>query len=174
VDPDLVSEGLFGDFILYPADEESEELSSRAVVAMEILAKIKTRKHHQYSHAAIVANTPDHQFEAKFPLTGLFPIDTSRRYEIWQVQDLTLDERRGITRWCLDHTRLPYDVLGLFTAGHLRLPYTYYCSRFACEAYESIGRHPGDLIKTPYSIPLYKGIKRVHVFVPQKNTSGVK
>ena len=142
-----------GDVILYPAGPKSA-LSSRLVVAGEIVAGLGNGMR-QYSHAAIVAYTPGWQFEAVFPFTCRSKIDTSRPYEIWRLGELTHEERIQVLRWCQEHVGHPYNLIGVLTAGYVNLPGTYYCSQFACLAYESVGRHPGDKIKSPDSIPEY-------------------
>ena len=154
-----------GDVILYSANATSKSIISRAVVAGEILAGIGGKG--LYSHAAVVATTPGYQYEAKFPFTGRFKIDTSRPYEVWRLGPLTEGERLGIVRWCQDHRGYPYDLPGLLTFGLLKLPGFFYCSRFACLAYASVGRHPGDLIMSPDSIPLYPGARMIGKFSPK-------
>lgn len=157
-----------GDIILYPCDRE---LSSRIVGAGELLLGVGEADRIQYSHAAIMAMTPGYQYEAKFPLTGRFKIDTSRVYEVWRIGDPTPEQRLGIIRWCREREHRLYDLLGVLTRGRLSIPGTYYCSRFACLAYASQGLHPGDLIMSPNSIPMYPGAQMIRRFEPPKGAA---
>lgn len=155
-----------GDFILYPCDPRSA-LSSRFVGAGELLVGLGGNEKQMYSHAAILAYTPNHQFEAKFPLTGLFKIDDSRVYEIWRVGNPTDKQRAQILRWCMDHQGDLYNLIGVLTCGLIELPGTYYCSQFGCLAYASAGLHPGDLIMSPNSIPEYPGARMIRRYRPE-------
>ena len=155
------------DFILYPCDPRSA-FSSRFVGAGELLVGLGGRgETTQYSHAAIKAVNPGYQYEAKFPLTGHFKIDTSRIYEVWRIGNPTDAQRAGILKWCKDHEHRPYDVLGVLTGGRLSIPGTYYCSRYGCLAYASQGLHPGDLIMSPNSIPMYPKARMIYRFTPE-------
>lgn len=154
-----------GDIIVYPADAQSKSFASRAVVAGEIMAGLGNGLR-QYSHAAVVARYDGWQHEAKFPFTGYFPIDKSRPYEVWQLADLTDSERSRILSWCWDHDGDAYNLIGVLTFGRINLPGTYYCSQYACLAYASVGRHPGDRIMSPDSITQYPGMKMVYRYDP--------
>ena len=153
-----------GDIILYPAGPGSS-WSSRLVVAGEIMAGLGEGMV-AYSHATIISEVPGYQYEATFPLTGLYPIDTSRQYEVWQLQGLTDEERKQILAWCRGHLGHLYNLIGVITFGRIELPGTYYCSQFDCLAYECAGRHPGDLIMSPDSIPQYPGMVKVATYTP--------
>lgn len=155
-----------GDVILYPAGPKSA-LSSRLVVCGEIMAGLGSGLV-SYSHAAVVARTPGYQYEATFPFTGRFKIDTSRPYEVWRLGDLTDLERGVVTKWCADHVGHPYNLTGVLTFDLIRLPGTYYCSQFACLAYAAAGKHPGDLIMSPDSIPQYPGAVKIYSYTPPK------
>ena len=155
-----MTEPLPGDVILYPAGPKSA-LSSRLIVAGEIIAGLGDGMK-QYSHAAVLSSTTGYQYEAKFPFTGRFPIDTSRPYEIWRLGDLTGEERTKILRWCRAHEGHLYNLIGVLTLGKINLPGTYYCSQFACLAYNAAGKHPGDLILSPDSLPQYPNAKMVY------------
>ncbi len=156
-----------GDFILYPCDPRSA-FSSRFVGAGELLVGLGGRGKQMYSHAAILSFTSGWQYEAKFPFTGRFKIDTSRVYEVWRIGDPTEKQRLQIVRWCRQHEGDCYNLIGVLTAGLIELPGTYYCSQFACLAYVSAGLHPGDLIMSPNSIPQYPGARMIHRYVPEK------
>ncbi len=119
-----------------------------------------------YSHAAILALSPGWEYEAKFPFTGRFKIDTSRPYEIWRIGDPSLNERAQIIKWCKEHEGDLYNLVGVATLGLVNLPNTYYCSQFACLAYASAGLHPGDKIMSPDSIPQYPHAKMIYNYSP--------
>lgn len=154
-----------GDIILYPAGPKSA-LSSRLVVAGEIIAGMGGGMK-MYSHAAVLAESPGYQYEATFPLTGKFKIDTSRPYEIWRIGDPTDAQRATILNWCIKHIGDLYNLIGVMTFGLIALPNTYYCSEFACMAYSWAGLHPGDKIMSPDSIPQFLGAKMVYSFTPK-------
>jgi len=160
----MSDEPRYGDVILYPAGPQSE-LTARVVAAGEALAGIGAG-FEGYSHAAILSYTPGYQWEAKFPLTGIYPIDTSRVYEVWRLGEPTDEQRARILRWCLDHNGRLYDLLGVVTVGRLRCPGTYYCSEYACLAYAAAGLHPGDKIMSPNSLPEYPGARLIDRYVP--------
>ena len=161
-------EPLPGDVILYPCDPRSA-FSSRFVGAGELLIGMGGAGEEEYSHAAILSNTPGYEYEATFPFTGLFKIDTSRVYEVWRLGEITLNQRAVILRWCRTHLGDFYNLIGVLTCGLIELPGTYYCSQFACKAYDAAGLHPGDLIMSPNSIPLYPNARMIHRVHPEKN-----
>lgn len=148
-----------GDVILYPANGKSA-LSSRLVVAGEIIAGLGGGLE-QYSHAAVLSQTPGKQYEATFPFTGHYPIDTSRTYEVWRLGDPSDAQRRRILDWCRSKRGKLYNLLGVLTCGKLQLPDTYYCSQFACLAYAAAGIVAGDAIMSPDSIPQFKGAEMI-------------
>lgn len=150
------------DVILYPVTPKSE-LSSRLVAAGELLDGLGSGER-QYSHAAVLESGL-YEYEAKFPKTGLFQIDRSRTYEVWNLGP-TDEQRAQILRWCREHVGDWYNLLGVVTAGLFKLRGTYYCSEFACMAYASAGLHPGDLIMSPNSIPQYPGARMIYRRVP--------
>ncbi len=161
-----MTQPIAGDIVLYPAGPKSE-FSSRLVIAGEIMAGLGAGLE-MYSHAAILANSPGYQFEAKFPFTGWFKIDTSRSYEIWRIGNPTLNQRAQIINWCKSRLGKLYNIVGVLTFGLIELPDTYYCSQFACLAYASAGLHPGDKIMSPDSIPQYPGARMIYRYVPPK------
>lgn len=154
-----------GDVILWPAGPQ-DALTSRLVEAGELLAGLGVG-YEGYSHAAILA-WPGFDFEARFPLTGCYQIDTSRVYEIWRIGDPTAEQRETILRWCREHVGRPYDLLGVLTGGRILMPGTYYCSRYACLAYAAAGLHPGDKIMSPNSLPEYPGARMIFRHIPQQ------
>jgi hypothetical protein len=147
-----------GDVILYTAGGSSA-WSSRLVAAGEILAGLgKGMK--QYSHAAILS-VDGYQFEATFPLTGHYQIDTKRPYEVWRIGNPTTAQRGKVLEWCRSHEHRLYNLIGVLTCGKLKLTDTYYCSEFACLAYRHAGLYPGDRIMSPDSIADYKHAKMI-------------
>lgn len=151
------------DIVMYPMDPK--EWSSRVVAAGECLVGLGS-SNRQYTHAGVVAERPGYAWEAVFPFSGCHPIDTSRAYEIWRPASITDVQRTNILHWCEHHDGDLYNLVGVLTAGRVRLPGTYFCSEYACFAYDSVGLHPGDLIKDPDSIPQYPGMERTFVYDP--------
>jgi hypothetical protein len=155
-----------GDAILYPAGPRSE-LTARIVAAGEELAGMG-KGFEGYSHAAIMAQEQGWQWEAKFPLTGRYLIDTSRVYEVWRLGNPTPDQRLKALKWCRQNKNRLYDLLGVLTFGRLRMPGTFYCSEFACMAYAAAGLHPGDKIMSPNSLPEYPGAQMIYRYKPPR------
>lgn len=147
-----------GDVILYPADEADgrQALSSEFVVAGETLAGLG-KGLERYSHAAIASEDEGFQYEAVFPKSGHNPIDKSRVYEVWNIGQPDPSQRRVILGWCRAHVGDFYDLPGVLTAGLVRIPGLYYCSKYACLAYAEARIAVGDAIDSPNSIPDYRG-----------------
>lgn len=148
-----------GDVILYPADEADgrQALSSEFVVAGETLVGLG-KGLERYSHAAIASEDEGFQYEAVWPKSGHNPIDTSRVYEVWDIGRPSEAQRRCRLGWCRAHVGDFYDLPGVLTAGLVKIPGLYYCSRYACLAIESDGvTKVGDAIDSPNSIPDYRG-----------------
>jgi len=158
-----MSEPKPGDVILYPADGMSS-LASRLVAAGELLAGLG-KGLVQYSHAAIL-DVEGYQFEAYFPKTRYSKIDQKRLYEIWRLGEITPAERQRILGWCKAHVGRWYNLIGVLTADHIRIPDTYYCSQFAGLAYAAIGKKVGDRIMSPDSIPDFPGAKKIFTNEP--------
>lgn len=154
-----------GDIILYPTGGGGA-WSSRLVAAGEILVGMG-RGLEVYSHAAIL-DSPGYQYEATFPRTGRFKIDTKRVYEVWRIGKLTDGQRERILLWCKAHVGRWYNLLGVLTGGIIELPGTYYCSQFAGRAYQAAGLGIGDEIMSPSSIPDSEGAKMVYRFTPER------
>jgi uncharacterized protein YycO len=153
-----------GDIIIYPAGPTSQ-LSSRIIIAGEIMAGFGSGLE-MYSHASVYAGS-GMQYEATFPKTRLSKIDNSRVYEIWNLNNPTPEQRSKIIEWCKAHVGVFYNLIGVVTFGILSFPGSYYCSQFACLAYNSVGLHPGDRIMSPDSIPAYYGANMIYRYIPQ-------
>jgi hypothetical protein len=165
---DLV-DPLPGDPVLYPVSGQSQ-LTSRLVAAGELLAGFGHREI-QYSHGAVLQELSltdglGVQFEAKFPKTGQFAVDTSRPYEIWNVAQPTDEQREVILRWCEAHVGDWYNLTGVLTLDYVRLPGTYYCSQFVGLAYAEAGITLGDSIMSPNSIPEHPGATKIYEYWP--------
>ena len=150
-----------GDAILYPEDKE---LSSEIVAFGEREMRLKAGA--QYTHAGIAYLGDNNQFEAIFPRARFSLIDTSRTFEVWRLCDLTDTERNVILEWCRQHDGYFYDLPGVLTGGRVKIPGLIYCSRAVCLAYDMIGKHPGDLIMSPDSLPLYPGARMLYRHTP--------
>lgn len=158
-----------GDLILYNVTGNSE-LISRLVAAAQLSLGIGGGSE-VYSHVAVLSDRPGWQFEAKFPLTGHFPIDTSRSYEIWRIGKPTPDQRKGILNWCREHEGHLYNLSGLLTDGLIALRGTYVCSQFGATSYAANGiriKAEGHRVLAPDVIPDAKGAKRVLRYDPPR------
>ena len=153
-----------GDAILYNANGKSG-WSARLVAAGELLAGMGDGLE-EYSHAAVLSDKPGYQYEATFPLTGHYKIDTSRTYEIWRLGNPTTAERIKVLDWCRSKCGKLYNLIGVLSFGYLRLPDTYYCSQFLGLAYAQIGLKIGDRIMSPSSIPDYPGAVMIGRYSP--------
>lgn len=156
-----------GDIILYPVTPRSA-LTSRLIAAGELLIGAG-RGMESYSHAAILAEDMRHQFEAKWPKTGRFRIDSSRIYEVWNVGNPSDSQRIRILDYCLDHEGEWYNMIGLLTGGLLGLPRTAVCSQFAGYAYSAaqLKINPeGQRLLSPNAISDYPEARMVRRFFP--------
>lgn len=145
-----------GDLILYPF-VDGGAFSSEAVAVGETLAGLG-KGLERYSHAAIVADKEGYQYEAVFPKSGINPIDNTRVVEFWDIGQPNEAQRRCRLGWCRAHVGDFYDLPGVLTAGLVKIPGLYYCSRYACLAIESDGvTKVGDSIMSPNSLPDYRG-----------------
>lgn len=154
-----------GDVVLYPEDSE---LSSHLVAFGERIMGLG-REGAEYTHAAVLSGMPGYQYEAKFPFTGQFKIDTSRSYEVWRLGNPTELQRTQVLHWCDTHVGDFYNLTGVLTCGLVEIPGTYYCSQFVCLAYAAAGMHPGDLVMDPDSIPQYPGAQMLLSYDPAKS-----
>lgn len=160
-----------GDIILYLANDSSDgtnALSSEFVAEGETLVGLG-KGLERYSHAAVVSEKEGYQFEAVWPKSGENPIDKSRTYEIWDIGQPNESQRRCRIGWCKAHMGDFYDLPGVLTAGIIKIPGLYYCSRFACLAIESDGvTVVGDKIMSPNSLPDFPGAKLISRYVPPR------
>lgn len=158
-----------GDVILYPVTGQSG-WTSRFVAAGELIIGVG-HTFEQYSHVAILDEDPHYEFEAKFPKTGRFRVDTSRIYEIWNIGNPSSAQRARVLAWCRDHEDEWYNMLGLLTGGLLGLPRTAVCSQFVGKAYAAANikfSAEGKHILSPNAIRDYKDATMIQRYVPKK------
>lgn len=125
----MIEEVRPADIILYEATP-LDSFITRAVGAAQLLLGIG-RTSITYSHVAIAAWTRGFQHESKFPFSGRFPVDESRRYEVWRLRGIDDDKRKIILRDCQMHSGELYPLDTLLTAGlivHRRMKV---CSQWA-------------------------------------------
>lgn len=152
-----------GDIILYPITAASE-WSSKIVGLAEMVCG-QWRDGRQYSHAAILAQSPGMQYEESWPTSGLHRMDPKRPYEIWRVEGVEEDERQRILRWCAVHDGEWYDLGCLFTFGLLQSRHRAVCSQYVARAYMAgagirFGKE-GHRIVSPDALADYKLAWRV-------------
>ncbi len=124
-----------GDVILYPVTPRSGWTSK--FVAFAEMGVGAGRGVVMYSHAAIMAEKTGKQYEAKWPKTGLYNIDTRRTYDVFNLGRPTKDQREDILAFCRARCGEWYNMIGLLTGGLLGLPHTEVCSQFDGLAYAS-------------------------------------
>lgn len=162
-----------GDIILYTVTPKSGWTSK--LVAVGELFWGAGRGAKAYSHAAVLSYTKGRQFEAKWPLTGFYPVDSSRPYEVWRITGVTDEQRKAVLRWCQAHTGQLYDMVGLLTFGLIRSRHRAVCSQFVGRAYAAAGIRiapEGKRLLSPNAIADFKRARLVGTFMPRTGWVG--
>lgn len=129
----MIEKPLPGDIILYPVTPRSALVSRLVAIGQLLVGAGKGAA--QYSHAAVYEKE-GWQYEAKWPMSGRFRIDSKRTYEIWRVAGITNEQRVQIMAACRARSGQWYNLIGLLTGGLLGLPHHEVCSQFVGSVYD--------------------------------------